>query len=103
VRYASGSHIVSAGRRNALPLTEGASLVVIYRVLSPNFPLKSVVIYDGSRYQPFLRTQNVQGFYDAVGGANGQAEYDPLRRRWKLEQQLQFRPRSDMRTSTVHR
>ncbi len=29
-------------------ITEGASLVVIWRVLSPNFPLKSVVIYNGS-------------------------------------------------------
>ena len=33
---------------NGLPVTEGASLLVIYRVLSSNFPLKAVVVYDGS-------------------------------------------------------
>ena len=50
VRFASGAFTVSLpdSGGTAFPLTEGASLVVIYRVLSPNFPLKSVVIYDGS-------------------------------------------------------
>jgi hypothetical protein len=50
VRYASGSFVVSLpdSGGTGFPLTEGASLVVIYRVLSPNFPLKSVIIYDGS-------------------------------------------------------
>jgi MBG domain (YGX type)/PASTA domain/Abnormal spindle-like microcephaly-assoc'd, ASPM-SPD-2-Hydin len=73
VRYASGTHTVSLpdGGGAVLPLTEGASLVVIYRVLSPNFPLKSVVIYDGSAIPTGSTTQAVQGFYDAVGGANG--------------------------------
>ena len=76
IRYASGAHTVSLpdGGANGLPLTEGASLVVLYRVLSPNFPLKSVVIYDGSAV-PTAATgplpQTVRGFYDAVGGANG--------------------------------
>ena len=81
-----------AARRGgtAFPLTEGASLVVIYRVLSPNFPLKSVVIYDGSALPSASTTQNMQGFYDAVGGR--WREHDPLlRRRRKLEQQLQLR------------
>ncbi len=58
-------------------ITEGASLVVIYRVLSPNFPLKSVVIYDGS-IAPTSATGNIpqalQGFYDAVGGTSGTGE-----------------------------
>jgi hypothetical protein len=62
-------------------ITEGASLVVIYRVLSTMFPLKSVVIYDGS-IAPTSTTGNipqaVQGFYDAVGGANGTGEVTHL-------------------------
>ncbi|MFZ0305416.1 MAG: PASTA domain-containing protein, partial [Terracidiphilus sp.] len=69
VRFASGAFTVSlpdAGG-SAFPLTEGASLVVIYRVLSPNFPLKAVVIYDGSALPSASTTQNMQGFYDAVG------------------------------------
>jgi predicted Zn-dependent protease with MMP-like domain len=69
VRYASGTHTVSLpdGGGSALPLAEGASLVVIYRVLSPNFPLKSVVIYDGSALSTSPGSQVVQGFYDAAG------------------------------------
>ncbi len=73
VRYASGTFTVSLpdSGGSGFPLTEGASLVVIYRVLSPNFPLKSVVIYDGSASPAVSTTQTVQGFYDALGGANG--------------------------------
>jgi len=79
VRYASGSFkITLPDGGNALPLNEGASLVVIYRVLvapsstSPApLPLKSVVIYDGAAKPTSATTQNVQGFYDAVGGASG--------------------------------
>ena len=50
VRFGSGAFTVSLpdSGGTGFPITEGASLVVIYRVLSPNFPLKSVVIYDGS-------------------------------------------------------
>ena len=83
IRYASGTFNVSLpdGGGTALPLSEGASLVVIYRVLSPNFPLKSVVIYDGSAI-PTTATgplsQTVQGFYDAVGGASGTGELTNL-------------------------
>jgi hypothetical protein len=83
IRFASGAHTVSLpdGGGSALPLTEGASLVVIYRVMSPNFPLKAVVIYDGSAI-PTTTTgpipQTVEGFYDAVGGANGTGELTNL-------------------------
>ena len=56
IRTGSGSFTVSlpAGGANGVLLTEGASLVVIYRVLSPNFPLKAVVIYDGSAIPAIL-------------------------------------------------
>jgi hypothetical protein len=50
------------------PLTLGASLVIIYRILSPNVPLNSIVIYDGAFGQSDVSlnmTQTVQGFYDA--------------------------------------
>ena len=50
------------------PLTLGATLVIIYRVLSPNVPLNSIVIYDGAFGQSDVAlnmTQTVQGFYDA--------------------------------------
>jgi hypothetical protein len=73
VRSASGAFTVALpdSGGTGFPLTEGASLVIIYRVLSPNFPLKSVVIYDGAAQPAVAATQLVQGFYDAVGGANG--------------------------------
>ena len=73
IRTVSGAFTVSLpdGGGSALPLTEGASLVLVYRVLSPNFPLKSVVIYDGAVLPANSTTQVVKGFYDAVGGANG--------------------------------
>src|SRR6266849_419389 len=51
------------------PLTLGATLVLIYRVLAPNVPLNSIVIYDGA-FAPtstsLVMTQTVQGFYDAA-------------------------------------
>ena len=80
IRTGSGSFTVSlpAGGANGVLLTEGASLVVIYRVLSPNFPLKAVVIYDGSAIPPSPTTQNIQGFYDAAGGGNANGEVTPL-------------------------
>jgi sugar lactone lactonase YvrE len=78
-RFASGSFTVSLpDGGSALPLTEGASLVVIYRVLSPNFPLKAVVIYDGSAIPSSSTTQDVLGFYDAVGGAAGTGDNTTL-------------------------
>jgi sugar lactone lactonase YvrE len=69
VRLASGAHTVSLpdGGTGGIPLTEGASLVIIYRALSPNFPLKSVVIYDGLSNPAGSTSQLVQGFYDSTG------------------------------------
>ena len=52
--------------------------MVIYRVLSHNVPLKSVVIYDGSAIPASSTTQNVQGFYDAAGGGNANGEVTTL-------------------------
>ncbi len=77
VRFASGAFTVSLpDGGTALPLTEGASLVVIYRVLSPNFPLKAVVIYDGSAIPATSTTQNMQGFYDSAGTGENTALFD---------------------------
>ena len=68
----------SGGSR--FPLNEGASMVVIYRVLvppsktsgnQPSYPLKSVVIYDGSTIPTTATPQTVKGFYDALG-TNGE-------------------------------
>jgi len=80
VRIASGAQTVSLpdGGGASFPLAEGASLVVIYRVKSPNFPLKSVLLYDGSAAPANSTTQLMQGFYDAVGGANGTGELTSL-------------------------
>src|ERR1700674_1430380 len=50
------------------PITLGATLVIIYRVLSPNVLLNSIVIYDGD-FAPgnaLTMTQKVQGFYQAA-------------------------------------
>jgi sugar lactone lactonase YvrE len=83
VRFASGSFSVSLpDGGTALPLTEGASLVVIYRVLvapnstnPPSLPLKAVVIYDGSVVQTASTTQNMRGFYDSAGAGESTALY----------------------------
>jgi hypothetical protein len=83
VRVGSGSFPVTLpnGGTSGLPVTEGASLVEIYRVLSKNFPLKSVLLYNGSVI-PTSTTgpipQAMQGFYDAVGGAGGMGEVTNL-------------------------
>jgi hypothetical protein len=54
-----------------VPFTLGASLVVIYRVLSPTAPLNSVVIYDGA-FAPSNTAQGMsqqfRGFYEAAAG-----------------------------------
>jgi sugar lactone lactonase YvrE len=71
-RLGSGPFTITlpdSGPEGHLPLNEGASLVIIYRALSTSVPLKSVVIYDGSTIPTTPTTQNVQGFYDAVGAA----------------------------------
>lgn len=57
---------------NATPLTLGATLVIIYRILTgaggPTIPLNAIVIYDGDYAQgnaQLTMTQQLQGFYDA--------------------------------------
>src|SRR6266851_7618437 len=59
--------LASAGQ--GTPVTLGATVIFIYRILSPNVPLNSIVIYDGS-FAPggavLNMTQRVQGFYDAA-------------------------------------
>jgi hypothetical protein len=70
VRIANGSHTVKlkdSGLKDTAPLTEGASLVVVYRVLSLTQPLKAVVIYDGA-LSGFSIDQTVGGFYQALAG-----------------------------------
>ncbi len=56
---------------NNTPLTLGATLVIIYRVLSPNVPLNSIVIYDGAYANTSaapIMSQTLQGFYQAAAG-----------------------------------
>ncbi|MGB2897719.1 MAG: hypothetical protein WBB89_00535, partial [Candidatus Acidiferrum sp.] len=51
------------------PLTLGATLVIIYRILSPDVPLNSIVIYEGgfaNTNASSNMTQTVQGFYKAA-------------------------------------
>lgn len=58
----------SGSNGGGVPLTLGATLVIIYRVQSPNEPLSSVVLFDGS-FAPSntssTMTQPINGFYDA--------------------------------------
>lgn len=69
---ANGSYQVSladsGSNGGGTPLTLGATLVIIYRVESPNEPLSSVVLYDGS-FAPSNTSssmvQPISGFYDA--------------------------------------
>jgi hypothetical protein len=53
------------------PLTLGASLIIIYRAITPSFPLTSIVIYDGA-FAPAngstTMSQTMQGFYQAAAG-----------------------------------
>ena len=37
----------SGSNGGGVPLTLGASLVIVYRVLSPKLPLNAIVLYDG--------------------------------------------------------
>jgi ABC-type iron transport system FetAB permease component len=52
------------------PITLGATLVLIYRVISPNIPLNAIVIYDGAFAQSAATTltmsQPALGLYDAA-------------------------------------
>lgn len=69
----NGSYVVqlpdSGSNGGGVPLTLGATLVVIYRVLSPNVPLNSIVIYDGD-FAPVNQATDmslpISGFYDAA-------------------------------------
>jgi len=59
------------GTSSTTPIAVGASLVLIYRVISPNVPLNSIVIYDGdvatnaTSVAAMTMTLPMQGFYDA--------------------------------------
>ncbi|HEX9112680.1 MAG TPA: hypothetical protein VF845_14465 [Terriglobales bacterium] len=56
----------SGSNGNTAPNALGASLVIIYRVLSPKVPLNAIVLYDGA-YAPSNTAQNISqtmnGFY----------------------------------------
>ncbi|HEX6494506.1 MAG TPA: hypothetical protein VF018_03415 [Acidobacteriaceae bacterium] len=80
----------SGSNGNGAPLALGATLVVIYRVLSPAVPLNAIVLYDGV-YAPSNAgtniSQNVIGFYQPATTpvakithivANGQANKGEL-------------------------
>jgi hypothetical protein len=57
---------------NNTPLALGATLVIVYRILSNTVPLQSIVFYDGGFGQTtsaLNMQQTIQGFYDA--GPNG--------------------------------
>lgn len=57
----------SGSNGNSVPIALGATLVVIYRVLSPAVPLNAIVLYDGV-YAPSNAglniSQNLAGFYE---------------------------------------
>src|SRR5713226_5737476 len=61
--------VILPSTSNTTPITLGATLVIIYRVLSPSVPLNAIVIYDGA-FAPTsaspMMTQTIQGFYDAA-------------------------------------
>ena len=81
IRQANGQHTVmlpdSGGNGNGnIVFTNGASLVVIYRIVTPGAPgatpLRAVVIYNGAftlSKQSAAMTQNIAGFYDASASA----------------------------------
>jgi hypothetical protein len=95
IRLANGPHTVkladSGGNGNGnYPYTNGASLVVVYKVVVPGnplfAPLKSVVFYDGAFTMAngsAAFTQTVGGFYQATGSgatmaqivSNGQSNF----------------------------
>ncbi len=96
VRLANGAHTVqlpdqgSGVGTGSVLLTNGATLVIVYRIVVPGnpqiVPLKAVVLYDGAdTVTPgsAAMTQTVGGFYQAMGGtatmtqivANGQPSF----------------------------
>ena len=82
VRIANGLHSVKlpdgGGNSNAgAPFANGATLVVIYRIVVPGnptaIPLRAIVIYDGAFSMSKKRddfTQTLKGFYQASGNSN---------------------------------
>src|SRR5581483_53488 len=63
----------SGSNGNTQPIALGATLVIIYRVLSPAVPLNAIVLYDGS-YAPSNQmptmTQSLAGFYEPAINPN---------------------------------
>jgi X-X-X-Leu-X-X-Gly heptad repeat protein len=61
----------SGSNGGGAPLTLGATLIIIYRAITPSLPLTSVVIYDGA-FAPsnssLSMSQTMQGFYQAAAG-----------------------------------
>ena len=59
----------SGSNGGTVPLTLGASLIIIYRALTSSVPLSSIVIYDGA-FAPSngssTVSQTIQGFYQAA-------------------------------------
>jgi len=66
------SLVDSGSNGGGAPLTLGASLIIIYRAITPSLPLTSVVIYDCA-FAPAngssTMSQTLQGFYQAASGA----------------------------------
>src|SRR6201987_3450038 len=62
----------SGSNGGGAPLTLAATLIIIYRAITPSLPLTSVVIYDGA-FAPAngssTMSQTMQGFYQAAAGA----------------------------------
>ena len=59
----------SGSNGSGAPLTLGASLIIIYRALTPSLPLTSIVIYDGAiapANSSSGMSQTMQGFYQAA-------------------------------------
>src|SRR5215472_5217938 len=59
----------SGSNGGGTPLTLGASLVIIWRVLSPAVPLNSIILYDGAvapNNSSSTMSQTMQGFYQAA-------------------------------------
>ena len=78
-RVATGAHPVvlpDSGSAGVLPVTPGATLVVIYRVMSKTEPLRAVVIYDGAFSASAGNLyQTVRGFYDADSSSPSKLAY----------------------------
>jgi Putative Ig domain len=72
---ANGDYQVTlASQSNGTPITFGATLVLVYRVLFSTFPLNAVVIYDGTPASTSNIALKMQGFYDAATKA---ADFPP--------------------------